>query len=227
MKKRRKLLKAYEIALHLYPKAFSREYADQMLLTAEDALRAAGTLRAVAKVAGGLIVDLVVTIVQENSEYIGGAIVKRAKTLKQQSRRSLAFLVLQSAGIALLTYVVAAYALSNFNALRHINSENFWGDYAWAWGAEVIAAIVPLLFVPVACAVLYKTTRLSLWQKVTWSYGLGLLGITGYLFVLFVANKLSIHYTLQHHGYEWLIGMLFICGYYFTLRRLQARISTT
>lgn len=227
MKKRRNLLKAYEVAVRLYPKEFSKGYADEMLLTAEDALRAAGTRRAVAKIAGGLFMDLVVTIVQENSKHAGNAIIKRAKTLQQQSKRSLALLVLQSAGIGLITYISVAYALFNFNALRHTNGGSFWSDYGWAWSAELVSAAAPLLFVPVTFTVLRKTSSLSWWRKVTWAYGLGSLGMMGYLFVAFAANELSIHYLQQQHGYGWLIGLLCMGGYYFMLLKFQARIRAT
>jgi hypothetical protein len=214
--------------LRLYPDTFQKTYAEQMLLTAEDVLQEAHTRSAVAKVAGRLVVDALVTMVKENSKQLGSKVMKRIQSARHKTKRALAVQVLQLLGIAGMTYVSISFALINFNALRRINPESFWGDgYIWRWSGELIAAAVPLLLVPLAFVMVYGIARLTLWQKVVWAYGLGALGTVCLLFVFFVANKISINLTSQQHDYQWLLAIVFLGGYYLSLREFQKRVCNS
>lgn len=217
-----RVARLYKAGLRLYPKKFRDAYGEQMFMTAQDMLADTQTRLDVVYVMGRLSVDLFFTLIKENSKALGGSMKKHAQRIRKEPKHVVALTGLQLTGVLFLSFMWLSYVWLVFNAIRH-TGDSLMSDYFWSWGAQLIGDIVLIMPIPLAFLALYRVVGLSLWHKVTWSYSLGLLGTAGYLVVIYIANSVSLHYTKQNHDYEWLLGIVFMTGFYFLMSKLVKR----
>lgn len=212
------MLRLYKTSLRLYPKPFRDQYAEQMLITAEDILRhthsKTGRMFAISR----LLSDLLATAVQENSNQIGVIMKRQNQMVITVSMLSLVVLSLKIVAVAFLSFIWLATILGIFSSVLSSNVVDTF--------AEVIFPLMTLMMLPLALIAL-RRARISLLDKVVWSFGLGLCGAIAFIAIESIVRLITMHYYPQLMAHDVIIGLIvelvFLMTFYSGVSRSEKR----
>jgi len=233
MNKHQRILKLYAAGLRLYPKGFREAYGEQTLLTARDTLGTASTSIGKLRVGSHLIIDLLLAAVIENVRHAEENMAKPSQKTSGKSALAAALLGAQIVGIVALSYVYPAGTLQVITAPRAIDTPAVVWYLDSVMPSVVFAVILALTFV-----LLRRASRLSLWSKITWSYGLWLCGAVGYIMFGNAIDSVVSFYAPNGIpgpvgvglglGYDQIVvALIFLTGFYLVVQRLVRLLETS
>jgi hypothetical protein len=190
-----------------------------MLLTAEDTLLHAHGNGGRAMAAARLLSDLFITVITENSKQIGANMKKSKQLVVTVSIYSLVLLALKIVAVAFLSFVWLASVLHA--------GENMLSTISLDMEADIIRPLIPLMMLPLAFLALRKVPRLTVWDRVTWSYALGLGGVLGFGIIGSIVGFVATHFYPLLFSYELYLQLAYLAAFYFTARvALRPRLQS-